>query len=75
MRVARSAIIAGLAATTLSACSGGGGRTALPPTDMAAFTPAGGVRTTAADLLTYAEALLSPASGPSGALMPPSEAA
>nr|WP_202239502.1 serine hydrolase domain-containing protein [Streptomyces sp. SN-593] len=36
------------------------GRTPLPPTDMAAFTPAGAVRATPADLLDYAEALLSP---------------
>lgn len=40
------------------------GRTPLPATDMAAFTPAGGVLATAADLLTYAEAHLSPAETP-----------
>jgi CubicO group peptidase (beta-lactamase class C family) len=37
----------------------GDGRTPLPPTDMAGFAPAGAVRATPADLLTYAEALLS----------------
>ncbi|SFF58276.1 CubicO group peptidase, beta-lactamase class C family [Actinacidiphila alni] len=38
----------------------GDGRTPLPPTDMAAFTAAGGVRAVPGDLLTYAEAHLSP---------------
>lgn len=38
----------------------GDGRTALPPTDMGAFTPAGGLVATPADALTYAEALLDP---------------
>ncbi|SEG77023.1 CubicO group peptidase, beta-lactamase class C family [Actinacidiphila yanglinensis] len=36
------------------------GRTPLPPTDMAAFTPAGAIRATPGDLLRYAEAHLSP---------------
>ncbi|MFF7198898.1 serine hydrolase domain-containing protein [Streptomyces sp. NPDC008079] len=36
------------------------GRTPLPPTDMAAFTAAGGVRSTPTDLLRYAEAHLRP---------------
>lgn len=39
------------------------GRTVLPPSDLAAFTPAGGVVATPADALTYAEALVDPAGG------------
>ncbi|WP_433893398.1 serine hydrolase domain-containing protein [Streptomyces sp. CA-111067] len=42
------------------------GRTPLPATEMAAFTPAGGVRATPGDLLGYAEALLDPDRGPLG---------
>jgi CubicO group peptidase (beta-lactamase class C family) len=36
------------------------GRTALPPSDLAAFTPAGALVATPADVLTYAEALIDP---------------
>jgi CubicO group peptidase (beta-lactamase class C family) len=36
------------------------GRTPLPPADMGVFAPAGGLRATPADLLTYAEAHLDP---------------
>lgn len=39
------------------------GKTPAVPADMAAFSPAGSVRSTPADLLTYLEALLSPGSG------------
>ncbi|NJP46132.1 beta-lactamase family protein [Streptomyces sp. PRB2-1] len=46
----------------------GDGRTPLPPAEMSAFAPAGGLFTTPADLLTYAEALLTPP--PSSPLAP-----
>lgn len=46
------------------------GRTPLPPAEMAAFTPAGALLSTPADLLTYAEAHMSPESTPmAGALL------
>jgi CubicO group peptidase (beta-lactamase class C family) len=61
----------GLTATTAGPGTGpcavgyrGDGRTPLPPTDMAAFTAAGGVRSTPAELLRYAEAHLTPAGAP-----------
>jgi CubicO group peptidase (beta-lactamase class C family) len=63
----------GMTATTIGPAPDGGpaaataaighrpdGRTPLPPTDMAAFTPAGALRSTPGDLLRYAEAHLSP---------------
>jgi CubicO group peptidase (beta-lactamase class C family) len=40
------------------------GRTELPPSDMGAFTPAGAVVATPADVLTYAEALIDPPGPP-----------
>jgi CubicO group peptidase (beta-lactamase class C family) len=46
----------------------GDGRTPLPPTDMAAFAPAGGLLSTPDDLLGYAEAHLRPAGALTAAL-------
>lgn len=62
----------GLAATTSLPGGGrgeatgyrGDGRTPFPPTEMAGFTPAGGVRAAPDDLLRYAEALLAPGGSP-----------
>ncbi|SDO21349.1 serine hydrolase domain-containing protein [Actinacidiphila guanduensis] len=58
-----TATAVGTAATERATGYRGDGRTPLPPTDMAAFAPAGGVVATPADVLAYAEAHLSPGSG------------
>ncbi|WP_234343614.1 serine hydrolase domain-containing protein [Streptomyces sp. NRRL F-5123] len=56
---------AGVAAGAAGAATGhrGDGRTPMPAVDMAAFSPAGGLLATPADLLAYAEALLDPKAG------------